>query len=162
MGLDMYLNIIHYVYNDEEKPDELQKLVILFTQKGNKIFEDMKDYELQSLKFEVGYWRKANQIHKWFLENVQENDDDCGDYEVSLEKLQELLNIVNNILKIKDKKEKIKLAKAFLPTQEGSFFGGYSYDTFYFDDLKNTKNIIEKLLKVKNIKDYSIEYHASW
>ena len=159
----MYLSLVKYFWRDEqEKPDELQKLVTLFTSKGNKIFEDMQDYKLNSLKFEVGYWRKANQIHKWFVENVQHNDDDCGDYDVDLEKLKELLNIVKKILKTKDKKEKNKLAKELLPTEEGSSFGGLSYDIYYFQQLKDTKEIIEKLLKVKNLKDYNIEYRSSW
>ena len=26
---------------------------------------------------EVGYWRKANAIHKWFVDNVQDGNDDC-------------------------------------------------------------------------------------
>ena len=122
----------------------------------------MQDYKLDVLKFEVGYWRKANQIHKWFVENVQEDVDDCGYYDVSLDKINELLNIVNKILKTKDRKEKDELAKELLPTQEGSFFGNQSYDNDYFEDLKHTKEIIEKLLKVKNLKDYDIEYTSSW
>jgi hypothetical protein len=39
---------------------------------------------------EVMYWRKANQIHKWFVDNVQDGVDDCKEYWVSEEKLQEL------------------------------------------------------------------------
>ena len=27
---------------------------------------------------EVGYWRKANAIHGWFVRNVQNGKDDCG------------------------------------------------------------------------------------
>ena len=30
-----------------------------------------------------GYWRKANQIHKWFVDNVQGGIDDCRPYPVS-------------------------------------------------------------------------------
>ena len=47
---------------------------------------------------ELAYWRKANQIHKWFVDNVQEGVDNCGEYYVSHEKLQELLDTVNNVL----------------------------------------------------------------
>ena len=46
----------------------------------DKIFED-GDFE------DVGYWRKANQIHNWFVQNVQGGEDDCGIYEVSQAKL---------------------------------------------------------------------------
>ncbi len=37
---------------------------------------------------EVGYWRKANQIHNWFVKNVQGGVDDCGYYGVTKEKLE--------------------------------------------------------------------------
>jgi hypothetical protein len=38
----------------------------------------------------VGYWRKANQVHRWFVENVQDGVDDCGRYEVTRDQLEEL------------------------------------------------------------------------
>lgn len=163
MGLDMYLTAKRFIWYDEtEKKDELQKLVALFTLKGNKIFEDMKDYELKELTFEVGYWRKANQIHNWFVNNVQEGEDNCEEYSVSIEKLKELLEVINNILSEKDKKKRDELARELLPTQEGSFFGGTYYDFYYFQQLEKTKKIIKKLLKIKNFKDYSIYYNSSW
>ena len=42
---------------------------------------------------EIIYWRKANAIHKWFVENVQEGVDDCGEYEVTVEQLTELRDL---------------------------------------------------------------------
>lgn len=47
---------------------------------------------------EIGYWRKANAIHRWFVENVQNGEDDCRDYFVTKEQLTELLNLVNQVL----------------------------------------------------------------
>lgn len=48
---------------------------------------------------EIAYWRKANQVHKWFVDNVQNGVDDCGYYEVTIEKLQELVDICREILR---------------------------------------------------------------
>jgi hypothetical protein len=48
---------------------------------------------------QVGYWRKANQIHNWFVENIQDGIDDC-DYhrEVTEEDLEELLDVCKRVL----------------------------------------------------------------
>lgn len=31
----------------------------------------------RSIWKEIGYWRKANHIHKWFVDCVQDGEDDC-------------------------------------------------------------------------------------
>lgn len=46
----------------------------------------------------VGYWRKANHIHKWFVDNVQDGEDDCKEYRVSIEQLHKLRDICFDIL----------------------------------------------------------------
>ena len=38
----------------------------------------------------VAYWRKANAIHGWFVDNIQDGVDDQNEYYVSKEKLEEL------------------------------------------------------------------------
>ena len=47
----------------------------------------------------VGYWRKANAIHKWFVDNVQDGIDDC-DYhnEVTKEILEDLLDTCEKVI----------------------------------------------------------------
>lgn len=57
----------------------------------DKIFED-SDFE------DVGYWRKANQIHNWFVQNVQGGEDDCEFYEVSQSKLIELRDTCQKVI----------------------------------------------------------------
>lgn len=47
---------------------------------------------------EVGYLRKANQIHAWMVDNVQDGEDDCGYYEVSREKVEELHEVCAKII----------------------------------------------------------------
>ena len=74
MGLDMYL-----IRKKKSKNNK-------------KTYDDM-EWE------EIAYWRKANQIHKWFVDNVQDGVDDCRDYLVTKEKIQELINICNQILR---------------------------------------------------------------
>jgi cysteine desulfurase len=44
------------------------------------------------------YWRKANQIHAWFVQNVQEGVDECERHWVPREKLVELRDLCLDVL----------------------------------------------------------------
>lgn len=159
----MYLYATRYIYFSEQaEKDELRELIRDKLKKDKSMFDEMKDYELKELKWEVGYWRKANQIHKWFVDNVQEGNDDCKSYSVEAEQLEGLLEIIDKILDEPDKKKQVELAQELLPVSEGFFFGNQDYDIDYLEDLKHTKEIIEKLFKIKNLNDYDIEYRSSW
>lgn len=63
---------------------------------------------------EVAYWRKANQIHRWFVQNVQDGADDCMVHrELTRQDLLNLLDIVSVVLRHPT------TAKDLLPTQSG-------------------------------------------
>ena len=100
------------------------------------------------------YWRKCNQIHGWFVENVQRGEDNCGEYYVSTTKLQELLDLVNTALTKRD--------PSLLPPREGFFFGGYDIDEYYWNDLKYTKAQLERVLSLPDLSDLSFYYSSSW
>jgi hypothetical protein len=103
----------------------------------------------------IGYWRKANHIHKWFVDNVQDGNDDCGEYKVSHEKIVELKTLCEKILTNRS------LAPQLLPTCQGFFFGSYSYDDYYFEDVKHTIKICEDVLSY-NPFHIEIYYRSSW
>ena len=105
------------------------------------------------IKKEVGYWRKANHIHKWFVDNVQE-EDDCGYYYVSRDNLIALREECKKVLDNKNNAPKT------LPTQDGFFFGGTEYDEYYFMDCEKTIRIIDGCLKTPEGWDF--EYNSSW
>ena len=122
-----------------------------------KLFPEMyKTDNLDTIEvtFEVGYWRKANQIHRWFVENCQKGKDECQIAYVTRNQLKQLLELCEKVLKNKKK------AKELLPAHEGFFFGGYEYDEYYFDGLEETIEIIKKGLKLPETWDF--EYHSSW
>jgi len=102
----------------------------------------------------VGYWRKANQIHQWFVEQVQDGEDDCGDYYVDNDKLKELLVLCEYVLKDHDK------APELLPSASGFFFGGTEYNTDYFEDLEYTAKTLKTILEEDP--DGNYYYHSSW
>lgn len=145
MGLDMFLTRKVYLddYHVELKPKGNQPPLVI----ENPL------YIIQ----EFGYWRKANQIHNWFVERVQDNNDDCDKYYVSKEQLQELLSTCQGVL------DNPKKAEALLPTTGGFFFGSPDYDDHYLDQIKYTIEICQKALDLLNQDTYcKFYYQASW
>ncbi len=129
------------------------------TVEGKKI--PIRFKRISYIEERVGYWRKANQIHDWFVKNVQKGEDDCKQYFVSLEKLKELLELCRKVLRSK------KRASELLPTSAGFFFGGTEYDDSYFQDLKDTVKILNPLIKeieaeAKNKVYSDVYYQSSW
>lgn len=147
MGLDMYLTAKRYIYDFGDDLIALRDALKELRVNGMEVGE---------VSYRAGYWRKANQIHKWFVDNVQEGNDNCGEYLVTTEQLERLLELVNEVLRNRDK------ANEVLPTANGFFFGSYTYDEGYFDDLIQTKAIIENVLSIDDISKYDIYYSSSW
>jgi hypothetical protein len=150
MGLDMYLEKRTYVKQwDHQSAEEKHEVVVTKGGQPTKIDPKKVKYIIE----EAGYWRKANQIHRWFVENVQDGIDNCGDYYVGSEKLTELLELCKKV------EADHSLAESLLPSASGFFFGGTEYDEWYFEDIKNTIAILEEALADKHGDFY---YSSSW
>lgn len=167
MGLDMYLNVRRYVsqwdYRSKDgtylservlRPD-FDKLV---KTAGLKKYTSLTRDSAVGAEVEatVMYWRKANAIHQWFIDNCAGGIDDCRPVYVSRSQLEELLDKVKAVL---DDPEQ---ASELLPTQSGFFFGSTEYEEWYFEDLKRTKEELTKVLEVSAEDDVSFSYQASW
>lgn len=152
MGLDMYLYKKNYMRTDEFYKPEYRNEVVVKT--GGEIDKNIKPERIKYVVEEVGYWRKANQIHNWFVENVQNGNDNCGSYYVSRDKLQELLSLCKEVKNDNSKAEEL------LPSASGFFFGGTEYDEWYFNGIENTINIIEECFEDEHADDF--EYSSSW
>ena len=146
----MYLEKRTYVRQWEHQTPEEQYNVEV-TKGGEPVKIDPKrvTYVIE----EVGYWRKQNQIHQWFVENVQNGEDNCAEYCVSKGQLEDLLEICKKILNDNS------LAEELLPTASGFFFGGTDYDEWYFDGIENTIEILEGVLSDTGADYY---YSSSW
>ena len=154
MGLDMYLTATKYVGRwNHSKETEKQAYDTITKAIG---LEGHVCEGAPSLNVEIMlcYWRKANAIHKWFVDNVQEGTDDCGNYYVSRERLQELRDTCERVLRWEG------LANEQLPTTSGFFFGGTDYDEYYRRDLEQTIKIIDDCLLLPD--SWDIEYRSSW
>ena len=170
MGLDMYLRgkkyISPYGYGDLQ-----QKLTETLT----KYLGELPG-ELCYVEYEIGYWRKANHIHKWFVDKCQDGVDECQTTAISVKQLQELKALCEKVLAtarvvqggaedIYEDDEVIENAEeiaALLPTQAGFFFGGTGYDGLYLADVRNTVAIVDKALKAYENGWYGITYRSSW
>ena len=140
MGLDMYLSRKSYIGNEYRRDEPL------LTLSGNKTDclsgkpLNIKDERISYIIERVGYWRKANHIHKWFVEKVQNGVDECHESPVGREALQELFDACKQALT--DHNE----APTILPTQGGFFFGSTDYDEGYWQDIQDTIEILEPIL----------------
>lgn len=160
MGLDMYLNRRTYVKNWDHMSDaEKHQITVKLNKKKHPY---IKPKNISYITEEVGYWRKANHIHKWFVENVQNGVDECQESFPSFEQLKELLDLCEQVKKDPEK------AGELLPTQSGFFFGGTEYDEWYMNDIDNTIKILKPLIKDAENKTEGIRwspefiYQSSW
>jgi hypothetical protein len=158
MGLDMYLTAERYF---RRWPDDGPDMVI-----ANDVIALLPELvaakaTVQTVSAEVGYWRKANAIHNWFVQNVQDGKDECKDHEVSYEQLVDLRDVCNKVM------EDNTLAPTLLPTGSGFFFGNTEYDHWYFTYVAATvticNNVLDNLLPTGDVySHWDIKYCSSW
>lgn len=153
MGLDMFLMKETYIGAGYEFNEV--KGTVDITRQGESI--PINFNRISTITEEVGYWRKANHIHNWFVQNVQGGRDECQKSYVSKEDLEKLLSICKEVLADHSR------APELLPTTSGFFFGGTDYDEYYFQDVQDTINIIEPLLKeLEENSMGDVYYQSSW
>lgn len=213
MGLDMYLNkmpryrgttarkvsiiesYLDWISDEEYKSKYTLKEWCGVSENeipGKEVIEFYKQYYKEGkygyyhIFEQVGYWRKANQIHDWFVENVQDGEDDCRyHHEVTKDLLEELLDICTKVFEhceltdgivkeyddngeLIDTYEEPKtlidssVAQELLPTSPGFFFGTYDYDEWYVQDIKDTIDIITQVLETTDFDKEAIYYRSSW
>ena len=148
MGLDMYLTAKRYIseYADQDKT--------VSTEIMRHFPELTAEQTLQEISVRMGYWRKANAIHKWFVDQVQNGVDNCGTYLVSREQLIELQHRCKVVLGWRG------MAIEQLPPADGFFFGNAVVDEWYYLYLENTDKIIEQCLSMPKV--WEFEYSSSW
>ncbi len=149
MGLDMYLTADRFTckYTREKENAELFKLL----KKFNPNLPSSDNLRSIEVSVEIGYWRKANAIHAWFVRHCQEGKDECQKTYVPKEKLQELLETC---------RESLKNKKVILEPQDGFFFGSTEINEYYWGDIKRTVKIISKALEIGD--GWDIYYRSSW
>ena len=165
MGLDMYLNRITHLAqtnyydtiegrarNDGDQAEHDMATAVIDVV-GVDVYEG--DLTFVEVKTTLMYWRKANAIHGWFVDTVQNSVDDCDAYDVSIEQLTELNNLVGMVLT--DRKPELLVPK------EGFFFGDAKVDSWYWDELERTATALTEIIdRHPNVLRGNYEYHSSW
>ena len=171
MGLDMYLTISEYVARTkrDDMSGDAPVANPLFQELVNRrpSWVDKSAHTGISLEYPAGYWRKANAIHNWFVQNVQDDRDECQKSYVSAEQLRELRDACEQVLwtqgdsrvGVQEKAEEVGLAP-----KAGFFFGSTDYDEYYLEDLRYTVKLINRM-EAAGVFDNAwvdIYYQASW
>ena len=176
MGLDMYLYARKHEYASSYYKTKKTKLTPAYPADIVKVFPEFSQESVDALPedersfrdrravkrntyYEIGYWRKANQVHNFFVQKCGDGVDECQEIYVEKDQLKELKENCEYVLQNKDR------AAEVLPTQSGFFFGSTSYDEYYYEDIRHTLDVVNKALAlIENDKtgDYDIIYQASW
>jgi hypothetical protein len=150
MGLDMYLYRREYLSNyswgadNEKEKAAFQSIVEAI---GIEPTDQSPHIHVEVC---VAYWRKANQVHKWFCD-LDGGRDECQNIYVTLRDL--CASVISQPA----------MAANVLPTQPGFFFGSYDYDEWYMEDMKNTVDQLDKILEAVPEGGWTdFIYRASW
>ena len=113
---------------------------------------------------EVAYWRKANQVLKFFKECFGEMKN-CKEYNVSIDTIKGLLKTCENVLNKATDGENVtnvKYAHQMLPTQDGFFFGSTEYDKWYVRELQSTVDKLKVVVEQFNPEVENLVFMAWW
>lgn len=182
MGLDMYLTAKHSFYpnhfghGDTYRREDHPIAATIRGIDGLSPPPKSGNLDAVGVTFEAAYWRKANQIHNWFVDNVQEGKDECRPHYVSIEQLTELRDLCRKVLAASELEpapikngDSITMegdtivrtpiiedgqrivdpipASELLPTTSGFFFGGTEYDEWYYRDVEYTEKKLTELIE---------------
>jgi len=154
MGLDMYLKVSYHLsdWSHDKESDNSRMYRDLVSKLGAPTTD-----RVPSLTVNVNcvYWRRANAIHKWFVDTLANGVDECQPIYVTKENLHTLVSLCEQVLADPTRAEEL------LPTTSGFFFGGTAYDEWYMEDIKHTKESLDRVISETN-DTVDFEYVASW
>jgi hypothetical protein len=161
VGLDQYLTAKKFLSPSEWRGEAVNKQydTIIKAAEAEKLVNS--PFPNASVEISVGYWRKENAIHQWFVDNCQGGEDDCRESHVSREQLETLKSICETILLDKNLVGTDDLAKKMLPTSAGFFFGSQDFDEWYYKGLEDTIEIVSHCLSPE-FDGWDFYYQSSW
>ena len=150
----MYLNAKKHVSGFSFEPESTKKTFDSLLRAAGLGKKEINNISSANISVNVCYWRKANQVHNWFVRNCQDDEDDCGEYEVSRESLSALRQLCQETLETG--------TTSLLPTQSGFFFGSTDYNESYKQDLTDTIKQLNNVLDNLKFDNWSFSYRSSW
>lgn len=146
MGLDMYL----YRKSEDGKPVQV---------KANYTGPDEEEVFYTTPGYEVAYWRKANQIHNWFVQKHQKGVDECQiSDDITVADLKVLYDTCRRALIDRNPK--------LLEPVDGFFFGGTEIDEWYWMNVVDTVCMLHPIIVDnfgrKEEEQPKFVYQSSW
>ena len=177
----MYLSKKTYVKQwSHISPDEQFNVSVT---RGGKPYSGINPNRVSYVTEELMYWRKANQIHGWFVQNTEELEADRKyyvtkvDLEVLLETCKKVLELLATAPKTttqvvggwKNGEQYMvdvevydnDILQDILPPTQGFFFGSDTIDEWYKEQIVETIKFLEEELPTCD-DDADFEYYASW
>lgn len=149
MGLDQYI----YISKEELEEDYYEVLGEATENEYGDVF-----YDEESVLTEIAYFRKSNWLHGYFDRLCEERTghgiEDCEYFVFSKHDLHTLLEIARDVIAT----DSIAYAEDWLPPQSGFFFGSTAIDDYYFEDLQDFVDTMEKW----EDSDEQFVYYAWW
>lgn len=118
---------------------------------------------------------KANQIFRWFIENVMDGKPDRGYHEVTKEQFEKMASVCRCVCETitqvrNNESEDVQfmvnedVAKMYLPTMDnpGLFFGTNQYGNVYATDIIRTLRTVERILRTTDFEKEVIYFNAMW
>lgn len=151
MGLSQYLYATKYV---SESDFERYKIISGSLDTENFAYQD---YKAVTVGVKVAQWRRAYQIQQWFVDNVQDGEDDCREHYVERVQLQELFFLCKRLLESKDE----QLAEELLPNMIG--FDSLEIDENYWEQIADTVRQLDRILVSAQVPDdWEFSYDSSY
>lgn len=169
MGLDMYLYASRYVgYGKEQLVNDIFSKMV-----STPLPKDRSELVSCTVSVKVAYWRKANHIHTWFVNNVQGGVDDCREYTVEDEDLSSLIKTCTEVLQLRASAgavlspDIVRQCEQLLTPSSGFFFGSTNVDEYYFESVEYTRDRLTEIMvwlkAEEGSKSYwDLTYRASW
>lgn len=150
MGLDMYLEAkLHLPPYSEELAPVRQAIgkAIGYTPPTEKPDNDATLMEITGVTVRVGYWRKFDPLHQWFVNKVQEGHDDCRPAYIAPDALAELEEQLDQVDDDPESASEYFVSEGDEPMTEG--------------DVDYTLRIVVLAKKLQE-RGWDIYYRASW
>ena len=163
MGLDHYISKKIYIGAEYEH----NKITGIVDIKRNGISLPIDLSKIDYVTEAFLTWRKVNAIHKFFVDTIQDGEDDCKNYYLPKEVLKEFMVLIKEDIEYlrsceldANKKYIVDEDKINLKTQSGFFFGSTDYYEYYVEELEEALQILEQ----EDFNDDAIEYEygSSW
>ena len=150
MGLDMYLEAKRHVAPCDPRTEPTRRAIgtaIGYMPPKEKPGQDASLLEVSGVTVRVGYWRKFDALHRWFVNNAQEGHDDCRPAFVSVDTLMDL----------EEKLEQV----GDDPASASEHFTTDEDEALDEDDVDYTLKVLHHAKRLQE-QGWDIYYRASW